>query len=139
MSCYRFEDLFIGQREQFQVDVTADMMSAFLQISGDTNPLHVSGEYARLNGFRDRLVYGLLTSSFLSTLVGVYLPGQYCILQQVEAVFLAPVYIGDRLTIAGEITHISNSVRQVEITARVSNQDNKRVVKAKLKVGLLDG
>jgi acyl dehydratase len=50
-------------------------MERFREDSGDINPLHLDRDYARARGFPDVVVYGLLASSFYSTLVGVYLPG----------------------------------------------------------------
>lgn len=138
MNEYRFEDIKLGLTESFTVEVNETMLQSFLDITGDNNPLHTDKDYAISRGFRDRVVYGMLTSSFFSTLAGVHLPGRYCLLQEVDASFHAPVYTGDTLVIAGEVIYINDTVRQVEIAASVKNQANKRVAKAKIKVGFLD-
>ena len=77
MNEYRFEDLKIGQTESFTVTVTEKMMQSFLFLSGDENPLHTDPDFAMKQGYRDKVVYGLLTTSFISRLVGVLLPGKY--------------------------------------------------------------
>ena len=118
--------------------VAESKMDMFLGITNDVNPLHINAEYAVQKGFRGRVVYGLLTSAYYSTLVGVYLPGRYCILQGLDIKFSKPVYIGDELNIYGEVTYINEAYKQVEIKATITNQDNIRVSKATIKVGVMD-
>ncbi len=138
MKQYRFNDLYIGMKEEFKVKITKEMMKSFQIITGDSNPLHIDCDYAKEKNFPDTVVYGMLTSSFISTLAGMHLPGKYCIIQSVESKFLAPVFVGDTITIIGEITAIHASVKRVEIKTLMKNQENTKVLKGKLNVGLLD-
>ena len=138
MNEYKFGDIKIGLLESFNIKIDSSMMDKFLDISNDVNPLHIDKEYAIDKGFPDRVVYGLLTSSFYSTLVGVYLPGKYCILQGIDIQFAKPVYIDDSLTISGKVSYINESYKQIEIKAIIVNQENKKVSKATIKVGVMD-
>lgn len=139
MNTYSIEDLSIGQIEKFQVAITEAMMSNFLEITQDTNPLHQDKKFAKEKGFSDKVVYGMLTASFISTLGGVFLPGRDCLIQSVEIKFVKPVFVGDTLTIYGKVTEIHETVQQVEIKVTIINQEDKKVVKGKLKVGFLNG
>jgi 3-hydroxybutyryl-CoA dehydratase len=138
MNNYKFEDISLGLEGRFSVKVDAKKLDKFLEISGDSNPLHTDSKYSKSNGFLDRVVYGMLVSSFYSTLVGVYLPGKYCILQGIDIQFSKPVYVEDILEISGKVTYINEAYRQIEIKAIVNNQYNKKVSKATIKVGVLD-
>ena len=138
MNSYKFVDINVGLEESFSVRVSSEKLDKFLKISGDINPLHTDAEYSKSKGFSDRVVYGMLTSSFFSTLVGVYLPGKYCILQGVDIQFSTPVYIDDILTITGKVSYINEAYKQLEIKAVIINQDNKKVSKATIKVGVMD-
>ena len=138
MNSYKFVDINVGLKESFSVRVNSEKLDQFLKISGDINPLHTDAEYSKSKGFSDRVVYGMLTSSFFSTLVGVYLPGKYCILQGVDIQFSKPVYIDDILTITGKVIYINEAYKQLEIKAVIINQDNKKVSKATIKVGVID-
>ena len=100
--------------------------------------MHTDAEYSKSKGFSDRVVYGMLTASFFSTLVGVYLPGKYCILQGVDIQFSKPVYIDDILTITGKVSSINESYKQLEIKAVIINQDNIKVSKSTIRVGVID-
>lgn len=138
MNEYKFFDIKVGHTEAFNIKIDAVMMDKFLEISGDNNPLHINSEYAKSKGFIDKVVYGMLTSSFYSTLVGVYLPGKYCILQGMDIQFSKPVFINDSLTITGKVSYINEAYKQIEIKATIVNQENKKVSKATIKVGVMD-
>lgn len=138
MNEYKFSDIEIGLGESFEVKIDASKMDKFLDISNDINPLHVDNNYAKKKGFPNRVVYGLLTSSFYSTLVGVYLPGKYCILQGIDIQFSKPVYIGDALKITGKVNYINEVYKQIEIKAFITNQNNEKVSKATIKTGVID-
>jgi 3-hydroxybutyryl-CoA dehydratase len=136
---YKFLDIVLGLEESFEVKIDVSKMDKFLDISNDINPLHIDNNYAKEKGFSSRVVYGLLTSSFYSTLVGVYLPGKYGILQGVDIQFSKPVYIGDTLKISGKVIYINIAYKQIEIKAFITNQNNEKVSKATIKTGVLDG
>jgi 3-hydroxybutyryl-CoA dehydratase len=138
MNSFTLGDISVGLTQSFDTVVTEDMLGKFLEISGDTNPLHVDLGYALSKGFKDKVVYGLLTSAFYSTLAGVYLPGKYCILQGLDISFSKPVFVGDTLTVAGKVSYINEAYKQLEIKAVITNQDGVKVSKAKIKTGLID-
>ena len=137
MNEFTFDSLDVGQKECFKVNVTKEMQDSFAKITGDINPMHIDVEYARENGFADTLVYGMLTASFYSTLVGVYLPGKYCLFHECNTLFNRPVYVNDELTITGTVIEkTSVPINRITIKAIVKNQKNETVSRAKLVVGV---
>ena len=84
MNSYRWDELSEGLSHQFEVQLTQSMLMNFLELSGDQNLLHTDSEFARHAGFRDIIAHGMLTSALYSTLVGVYLPGRYCLLHGID-------------------------------------------------------
>ena len=138
MNNYKISDIEVGLEESFEVKIDISKMDKFLDISNDINPLHIDSDYAKKRGFSNRVVYGLLTSSFYSTLVGVHLPGKYCILQGIDIQFSKPVYINDTLKISGKVTYINEVYKRIEIKAIITNQENKKVSMAIIKVGIID-
>jgi len=137
MNDYKFEDIKVGMVESFERKITEEMMSKFMEITGDINPLHNDSEFAEEKGYDSRVVYGMLTASMISTLGGVYLPGKRCLIHSVEVKFAKPVYINDILTIYGTVVEVHESVRQIEIKVVIKNQHGKTVCKGKLKAGML--
>lgn len=139
MNGYRMQDLSVGMKECFTVAITESMAEKFLEITGDKNPLHHDPEFARKKGFPDRIVYGMLTASFISTFGGEYLPGRNCLIQGIEVRFSRPVMIGDSLTICGEIMKLYEDLKCMVIKITITNQKGEKVLRGKLKAGVLDG
>ena len=137
MNTYTYNEINVGIQEEFEVTITDEMMKQFEVISGDINPLHIDEGYAKKKGMLGRVVYGMLTSSFYSKLVGVYLPGEKCLLQEIDISFRSPVYINDKLTVIGKVVSKNDIFNQVTIKAWVINGEGKKVSKARIKVGVL--
>mgnify|MGYP003623315489 CR=1 FL=1 len=75
-------------------------------------------------------------SYLVSTLAGVYLPGESCLLHSVEAKFAKPVYIGDELTVTGTLQEKNETFREITIKAVITNQQGARVTRGLIKAGV---
>ena len=141
MNNYCFSDISIGMKESFQKEITAEMEDMFRQISGDENPLHRLDDFAieiSNNKFKKHVSFGMLTASLFSTMAGVYLPGENSLIHSFDEIsFLQPVYAGDLLTVEGEVEDKSEGLNLIKIKVKITNQDNKTVSKAKMKVLVL--
>ena len=138
MQEYVFQDIKVGLRHSFEIELTENHMSKFLDITGDINPMHIDPEYAKSKDMKDRVVYGMLTSSFYSTLVGVYLPGKYALLHSIDVSFVKPVFIGDSLIIEGVVSEVNDRFQQIEVKAAIRNQNSEKISRAKIKVGVIN-
>lgn len=137
MNDLSFQDLYIGLNACFKVQLSKEKVDLFTDLSGDINPLHNSDEYARVKKMNGRVAHGLLTSSFYSTLVGVYLPGKRCLLQGIDVKFIKPVYEEDELEVYGEITYLNDTYKVGEIKAYIKNSSGKKISKATIRVGII--
>ena len=136
MNHYTLAEMTPGLTESFTVTVTEEMMQDFERLSGDCSPIHIDKDYARGRGYPGRVVYGMLGASFFSTLAGVYLPGEHCLLHGVECKFARPVFIGDTLTVTGTVLRVSEAVAEAEIKAVITNQEGKKVTRGIIRAGL---
>ena len=89
------EDLSIGQAASYTRTITESDIQQFGAVSGDLNPLHFDEDYAKTTIFRGRIAHGMLSASFLSTVLGTQLPGAGSIFLSATIRFQAPVRIGD--------------------------------------------
>lgn len=137
MNYYTMEDIQIGLKESFKATVTENMMTAFREITGDINPLHTDEEFAKSRNYQDKVVYGMLTSSFLSTLAGVYLPGEKSLIREVEVKMKKPVFVGDELTISGEVVEIMPEYNIFSMKVEIVNQKGEKVLRGKMQMGVL--
>lgn len=134
MNKYTIENLREGTTESFEVSITEEMYERFREISGDVNPLHNDTDYAKKKGYKDKVCYGLLTSSFYSTLAGVYLPGEHSLIHSIDIKFLKPVFAGDKLVITGKVSEIFAEMQMIVVKAKIENQNSKIVSKAAIKI-----
>lgn len=78
----------------------------------------------------------MLTASFLSTLAGMYLPGEKSLVQGVDVKFLKPVYIGDVLEIKGIVQEKHDIFQRIDLKVIITREDTEKVLKGKMKIGL---
>ena len=89
-----FEDMKEGMTGSFEKEITDTDIIAFAGITGDTNPIHLNEEFASETMFKGRIAHGMLTASFISTVIGTKMPGPGCIYVSQNLRFKAPVRIG---------------------------------------------
>lgn len=123
-----FNDLKIGQKASVQKTFTSADVAAFADICLDTNPIHMSEEYAAGTIFGKPVVHGILTSGLISAVIGNHLPGPGAIYLGQELRFLAPVYPGDQVTATLEITELREDKKIVRLSTTCVNQHGKTVI-----------
>ena len=139
MQRYDLSDLTVGLTKEFVFDLDEAKMRKFLEITGDVNPLHNDLEYAKKHGFNEKVVYGMLTASALSTLAGVYLPGEKSLIHSVEISFLKPVFLSAcPLRVSGEIVEIDERFRRIVLKVIIRNALDEKVARGMMKVGLVE-
>jgi len=101
------EDLTIGQSASYTRTITEADIQQFGAVSGDLNPLHFDEDYAKTTIFRGRIAHGMLSLSFLSTVLGTELPGAGSIFLGASVRFKAPVRIGDTVVASCTVREIN--------------------------------
>lgn len=107
------EDLQIGMSAEFTKTVSEADITAFADVSGDTNPVHLDEAFAAETPFKGRIAHGMLGASLLSTVFGTKLPGPGCIYISQDLRFKAPVRIGDTVVAKVTISEIVAEKRRV--------------------------
>lgn len=72
---YYIDDLQPGMSESFSKIVSGRDVQLFGEISGDTNPVHFDEDFAKTTIFKGRIAHGVLSSSYISTVLGMKMPG----------------------------------------------------------------
>ena len=107
------EDLSVGMTAVYAKTVTDADIVMFAGISGDTNPVHLNQEYAAGTMFQSRIAHGMLSASFISTVLGTKLPGPGCIYMNQTLKFKAPVRVNDTVRARATVTDIVPEKRRV--------------------------
>ncbi|MBD8035190.1 MaoC family dehydratase [Solibacillus sp. A46] len=127
-------NFFVGQKAAFSRTVTETDIVMFAGLSGDYNPVHVDQEYAGDTRFGQRIAHGLLTTSFLSRLLGMELPGKGSVYLEQTLKFLKPVFIGDTITASAEILEIDPERGILRLETICRKQDNTVVLQGEAKM-----
>lgn len=118
-------EVTVGDSVQFTKQLTEDDVRAFAEISGDTNRLHLSSEFAAKTRFGQQIVHGTLISSLISAALA-RLPGLTVYLSQ-DLEFTKPASLGESLTADCEVVEELGDGRY-RLTTVVEAEDGTTVI-----------
>ena len=122
------EEMKVGDTAKFSKTVSESDVYLFAGVTGDLNPAHVSEEFAKDTFFKTRIAHGMLSASFISTVIGTMMPGPGSVYMRQEANFLAPVKFGDTITAVVEVAEIIADKKRVRLKTYCINQEKTVVV-----------
>ena len=110
---YAIEDLSPGMSASFAKTVTERDIALFGEVSGDTNPVHFDEAFAQTTPFKGRIAHGVLAASYVSTVLGMEMPGPGTIFVGLNVRFKAPVRIGDTVKATCTVREVLPERRRV--------------------------
>jgi 3-hydroxybutyryl-CoA dehydratase len=110
---YYVEDLKPGMSENHVHTVTERDIRLFGELSGDMNPAHFDEAYAATTPFKTRIAHGMLSASYISTILGMKMPGPGTIFMSLTTRFKAPVRIGEEVTATCTVREVIAEKRRV--------------------------
>lgn len=122
----------VGDEASFSKTMTEFDVYSFAGITGDFNPVHTNRIAAEKSRFGRQICHGMLVSSFISTVLGMYCPGPGTIYLEQSMRFEKPVYIGD--TISANVKVVDIQQRVVTLKTTVVNQNEIVVITGLAKV-----
>jgi len=123
-----YDQLQIGDSASFSKTLSETDIYLFAGVTGDLNPAHVNAVAAAEGMFKQRIAHGMLTASFISTVLAMHLPGPGTIYVAQEVQFRGPVFIGDTVTARVECIEKLDQRKWAKFKTTVTNQDGKLVV-----------
>jgi 3-hydroxybutyryl-CoA dehydratase len=110
---YYIEDLKPGMNESLSRTVAERDIEMFGEVSGDRNPVHFDEEYAKGTMFKGRIAHGMLSAAYISTVLGMQIPGPGTIFMSATTRFRAPVRIGDTVVTTCTVREVNPEKRRV--------------------------
>ena len=132
-----FDSIQVGETQILTKHITEADVRKFVEMTGDDNPLHVDRAYAETTSFKDIVVHGMLSASFISTVIGTKLPGTGALWVSQNMEFLLPVRLGDVLTISATVVKKYERERLLELDTRIVNQNQQLILTGVGKVKVL--
>ena len=120
-----------------QFKISEELVSDFVKLSNDRNPLHTIDKFAIDKGFKSMVVQGNLQNCFISYFIGECLPSKNVMILSQNINFKNPVYINDILNLRVKIIGVFESVGLIEFDFNFTNQLNKIISKGIIKIKLI--
>lgn len=114
--------LQIGQKAQFQKQLTDEDVFNFATASGDNNPVHLDDIAGKNSIFGQRVVHGLLVSGLISAVIANKLPGKGSIYLGQDLKFTKPTFIGDTVTATVEVIAVDTEKHRIRLKTTCTNQ-----------------
>ena len=116
----------VGQEKTIKKEITEELINDFAKVSTDYNPIHLDEKYAKQTIFGKRIAHGMIAASFISAVIGNDFPGNGTIYMGQTLKFLAPVFIGETLSIVVRIIEITDN-KAILLTDVYNTQGEKKV------------
>ena len=105
-----------------------EMIRAFAELTGDTNPVHLDDAYASTTRFGRRIAHGMIAAGLISATLANDLPGPGTVYLSQTLQFKGPVYPGDTITATVEVKSTRPDKPIVTLNTICTNQENKVVL-----------
>lgn len=119
------EDFTVGETAVFSRTFTENETQQFIGVTWDVNPYHTDDEFCKTHRVGRRIVPGLLVGSMLTHIGGL----AAVLATHITLEFLAPVYIGDTVTVQIEVKEADDTRGWARMEMRGTNQSNEVVVR----------
>ena len=134
----KYEEIFLRQKSTLTHIVTQSDIDKFVDLTGDDNKLHVDKAYAATTSFKKPVVHGMISASFISTIIGTKLPGDGALWFSQTLEFLLPVRIGDEITVLAEVIKKYDRDKIIELNIEILNQNRQIVTRGISKVKVIE-
>jgi len=129
-----FDELAIGDTATIERTLAQQDIQLFAVLSGDLNPTHIDPDFAASTRYSGVIAHGMWGGALISAVLGTRLPGPGTVYLGQTLRFLAPVRLGDRLTVQVTVTALDPGQRCVTLACSCTNQDGKRVIEGEAQV-----
>ncbi|WCK55817.1 MaoC family dehydratase [Aneurinibacillus sp. Ricciae_BoGa-3] len=123
-----YGEIQVGDKAQITKEIRDEDILTFAKLTGDVNPVHIDDDFAQRTMFKERIAHGMLSASFISTVLGTQLPGTNTIYLSQNLKFKAPVKIGDIVTAIAEVVEKRDDKKIIKLKTNLVNQNQKVVV-----------
>jgi 3-hydroxybutyryl-CoA dehydratase len=115
------DQIAVGDRAERACGVSAELVTSFVTLSGDRNPIHCDSAFAASTTFGEPIVPGILTASWIAAVIGSELPGPGCVYLSQSLKFLRPVKLGDTITARVEVVETVRERNRVRLRTECAN------------------
>lgn len=127
---YVIQDLTVGMFAVRSYLFSSERISSFAHLVDDMAPVHFDSDFAKLRGYKERIVHGLFVQSIASGMLGNDLPGPYSVISSISTKMHRPTFIGQTVKYRIEITSLTHAVGAVSLSI-LGEVDGQTVISGK--------
>lgn len=129
------EDVLAGMEITESHAFTDNDMECFAALANDHAGVHHDGEFARLMGYEEPIVFGFLVGARFSGMLGNRLPGPNTVLHSVSWQMVNPVYVGETITYKVAVSQVSRAVKTVVLKLSAEKPDGALALRGSAQCG----
>lgn len=122
------DEIAVGDSACVTRTLTQDDLVVFAAVSGDINPQHLDAEFAERTRFHGIIAHGMWSGALISAVLGTHLPGPGTVYLGQTLRFVAPVRVGDTLTVSVTVATRDAAKKLLTLACRCTNQDGVDVI-----------
>ena len=134
----KYCDIQIGMTKENTHLITQEDVNKFADLTGDDNKLHLDEKYASKTSFKKPVAHGMLSASFISTIIGTEIPGDGALWFSQTIDFLIPVRVGDLITVKATVLKKDDRNNAIEMSTDIYNQNKEQVLRGTAKVKIIE-
>lgn len=120
----------LNEGDQFSSEFmyTQEQVDAFMDITGDRNPIHHDQAYAAQTMFKKPIIHGFLSAAIFSKIFGTQFPGEGTIYLSQDMKFMRPMYVNTRYKAVVEVQEIDREKNRCTMRSQVFNEAGKLTI-----------
>ncbi len=122
----RYSEIQIGDRAEISHEITQEDIARFVDLTGDDNKIHIDNSYASKTVFKRPVAHGMLSASFISTIIGTKIPGDGALWFSQSLEFLMPVRVGDVIKVIAQVRSKDDRSNSIELQTDIFNQNKRK-------------
>lgn len=115
----------VGQQFEVSFQYSQEQVNAFIDVTGDDNPLHHDADFAARSIFKRPIMHGFLSASIFSKIFGTDFPGEGTIYLSQSLNFLRPMYVDQPYRAVVEVAELYPDKNQGKFLTQVYSGEGK--------------
>lgn len=114
--------LTVGQFAEVTKIITMDEVVAFVDATGDYNPLHTNSVFAAMTPFKVPIVPGALLGSFIATLIAMKLPGSGSVARRLNLKFVGAMAVGALVRVRVQVKALKGPLAKLDCACMLDEE-----------------